>query len=568
MEPKIFLDRVIAGRFQITDIIGEGGMGTVYLAKHTTLPRRFAIKILKEELAQDPVFVERFRREAIAASRVVHPNVVYITDFGKLPDGYFYMVMEYLEGESLEDALDRQGRLPLSRALHILIQLTDALGHAHTMGVVHRDLKLENIMLCALRGHKDVVKLVDFGIAVILDPEEKSSQKATIKGQVFGTPEYMSPEQAMDRPQDGRSDIYSLGILAFELVTGEPPFLGEPTQILHAHLQRQPPTPSSQLPGQRIPRAFDACVLRCLAKLPKNRYRIAAELRRDLLKLRGLLAGLDDTNTAELDTECHPAFQPSNQNPWRSIDTLKESVLSAIEMPYPGQQLVPPSAHPEDHAETAATLSTNELRTRYHQALKELAFSLGESAIRSEEMTNLLNRLLQLEEEEAALAAQIALMEQNFERIRFETSDKETMLRHAILDLTLEKTSLLDGRPNPPDDIKTQVQDLGFQIEQLQKRLDEILTDKSSRIQSLNKEIEEFRQTKSQRSWEAAEVYIQLHNVVARVREKASGEKLNQLYQKADHLRERLETTRRNVTGITDHGTQPPPPSKPAPPQE
>jgi serine/threonine protein kinase len=552
MDPEAFIGQVIAKRFEITDIIGEGGMGTVYMAQHTTIPRRFAIKILKEEMAEDPVFVERFRREAIAASRVVHPNVVYITDFGQLPSGHHYMVMEHLEGESLEDVLDRQGRMRLSRALHVLIQLSDALSHAHNMGVVHRDLKLENILLCEVRGHKDVVKLVDFGIAVIMG-DEQAGRRAKIKGQVFGTPEYMSPEQAMDRRQDGRSDIYSLGILGFELVTGDPPFLGEPTQILHAHLQRQPPAPSSQLPGRRIPVAFDACILRCLAKKPEGRYASAAELRRDLLKLRGMLAGLDERAPTEASSRAHPAFHPGNQGPWQSIGNLQESVLSAIELP-PSEPPTssPPPPPPDDLVvDQEVSLSTTELRESYHQALKELAFSLGESALRSDEMTELLDRLLQLEEEEAALSAQIALMEQNFERIRFETNDLETMLRHAILDLTLERTDLLEGRANPREEILRQAKDLGYQIEQLEGRLDEVLTDRAERIEALNQEIQDFRKTRSERSWEVAETYIELHNVVEEVRAKASGEKLKLLYRRADELREKLEATRRNVTGVS-----------------
>jgi hypothetical protein len=158
---------------------------------------------------------------------------------------------------------------------------------------------------------------------------------------------------------------------------------------------------------------------------------------------------------------------------------------------------------------------------------------------------------LQLEEEEAALSAQIALMEQNFERIRFETNDLETMLRHAILDLTLERTDLLEGRANPREEILRQAKDLGYQIEQLEGRLDEVLTDRAERIEALNQEIQDFRKTRSERSWEVAETYIELHNVVEEVRAKASGEKLKLLYRRADELREKLEATRRNVTGVS-----------------
>lgn len=551
MNPNKFVGKTIAGRFKITGVIGEGGMGTVYMATHETLPRRFAIKILKEDLARDPVFVERFRREAIAASRVVHPNVASITDFGQLPEGHHYLVMEYLKGESLEDLLDRVGRLPLSRALHVLIQLSDALYHAHSMGVVHRDLKLENVMLCKVRQHSDVVKLVDFGIAIILDGDDESQKKATIKGQVFGTPEYMSPEQAMDHPQDGRSDVYSLGILGYELVVGEPPFLGEPTEILHAHLRRQPAPPSASLPGVSIPSAFDACVLRCLAKKPEERYPNAATLRGHLMKIRGLLTGIRHDADKLRETSQHPAFSLDNQGDWNPIGKNMEKSLGLIDPAF-GEDLPPPPGAGEDKRERIqeVTLSTNDLRAQYHQALKELAFSLGESAIRSDQMTQLLNKLLQLEEEEAALAAQIALMEGNFERIRFETGDLETMLRHAILDLSLERTRLLDRCPNPDEEILGKAKDLDFQIGELQSRLDEMLEERRRKIQSLNEEIQEFRNTKEQRSWETAEVYARLHEVVEKVRSGATGMKLKKLYERADELSQKLQKRRRSATTL------------------
>jgi hypothetical protein len=296
--------------------------------------------------------------------------------------------------------------------------------------------------------------------------------------------------------------------------------------------------------------------LRCLAKKPEDRYGSAAELRRDLLKLRGILAGLDDLTPDEVSSRAHPAFYPGNRGPWQSIGNLREKVLTPFELP--PSELEPPSPPhppPPPGRGTAASpsevsLSTNELREQYHQALKELAFSLGEAALRSSKMTELLDRLLQLEEEEAALAAQIALMEQNFERIRFETNDLETMLRHAILDLTLERTDLLEGKPNPSAEVREQAQDLQYQIEQLEGRLKEVLGDRSERIQALNQELQDFRQTKAERAWEVGETYIELHNVVEEVRPKASGQELKILYRRADELRERLESTRRSVTSV------------------
>ena len=179
--------QVVAGRFRIEEVIGEGGMGMVYLARHLTLRRPVAIKVLKGNYGADETFVERFRREAIAASQVVHPNVVSITDFGQLDDGAFYIVMEYLQGVGLDQVLDSGGAQPLTRVMNILIQLADALETSASAGVVHRDLKPENVMLCAIRGRKDVVKLVDFGIAKLLSPEYRN-KRTTLSGQISSGP--------------------------------------------------------------------------------------------------------------------------------------------------------------------------------------------------------------------------------------------------------------------------------------------------------------------------------------------------------------------------------------------
>ncbi|MFH1130112.1 MAG: serine/threonine-protein kinase, partial [Pseudomonadota bacterium] len=160
----------VGGRLEIVRVLGQGGMGTVYEAKHKTLPRKFAVKILHEDLAGERD-VERFRREAIASARLDHPNIIYITDFGQLENGSLYLVMEFLEGIGLDEVLSRQFRLPMTRALPILAQVADGLDHAHYMKVVHRDLKPENIQLSEVRGRKDVVKIFDFGIAKLQMPE-------------------------------------------------------------------------------------------------------------------------------------------------------------------------------------------------------------------------------------------------------------------------------------------------------------------------------------------------------------------------------------------------------------
>ena len=205
-QSKDLVGQVIAERYHITKKLGEGGMGQVYLAEHVKMGRRCAVKIMSAGLINDPDSVSRFNREAANASRITHPNVCAIYDFGETREGLIYLAMEFIEGKSLTALLEETGPMPLPRAAHILQQSADALQAAHDMGIVHRDLKPDNIMVIASRG-KDVVKVVDFGIAKATGADA-GSQKVTKTGLVVGTPEYMSPEQLAGDALDGRTDIY------------------------------------------------------------------------------------------------------------------------------------------------------------------------------------------------------------------------------------------------------------------------------------------------------------------------------------------------------------------------
>jgi len=223
-----FIGRMIAGKFLIERLVGSGAMGKVYEANHEALSRRVAIKVLHRHLMTDENLARRFHREAKAASRLNHPNSITIIDFGQEPDGVLYIAMEYLDGESLDRLLARQFPLPLDRLARIVDQVCLALDEAHHHNIVHRDLKPENIMILQKRTEADFVKVCDFGIAKIQDPKVDSPDSAiTIAGMVCGTPEYMSPEQAEGKRLDGRSDLYSLGIILYEAVTGQVPFSGD-----------------------------------------------------------------------------------------------------------------------------------------------------------------------------------------------------------------------------------------------------------------------------------------------------------------------------------------------------
>jgi hypothetical protein len=279
---------VLDDRYRILRKLGEGAMGDVYLAEHLELGRRDAIKLLKADLAAEPDFIARFRREARAANRVRHPNIVGVHDFARLTDGSLILVMEYIEGVSLETLLQTEGALPAERTTSILIQLTDAMAHAHAAGVIHRDLKPANLLLTQSPDGREVLKVLDFGIAKIVAADYVTLAQ-TSEGEIFGTPLYMSPEQCSGRALDARSDLYSIGCVAFEMLTGEPPFVAaNAVRIMTAHTFEPPRRPSECRPSAHIAAAFDALVLRCMEKDPAKRFPDAAALLRALRDLERL----------------------------------------------------------------------------------------------------------------------------------------------------------------------------------------------------------------------------------------------------------------------------------------
>ena len=269
----------LGGRYRVERELGRGGMAKVFLGTDTVLGRTVAIKLLAPQFAEDDGFVQRFRREAQAAARIGHPHIVSVFDTGS-DDGVHYIVMEYVEGRTLADFLSGGGRIMPDRAIDIASDVLTALEAAHAQGVIHRDIKPGNIML----SPKGEVKVTDFGIARVTTTAETVAQTAAI----LGTASYLSPEQAQGQPVDGRSDIYSLGCVLYEMVTGRPPFLGDsPVAVASKQVLEQPLPPSKLNPD--VTPELDAVILRSLAKNPANRYQSAEEMRADLDRVkRGL----------------------------------------------------------------------------------------------------------------------------------------------------------------------------------------------------------------------------------------------------------------------------------------
>lgn len=324
---------LIAERYRIDALIGEGGMGKVYSAEHVHMRKQVAVKVLHPEMSTTPDIVARFEREAIAAGKIAHPNVAAATDFGRLPNQSFFLVLEYVAGTDLRSVV-RKGPVAQGRALHIVRQITAAVGAAHAAGVVHRDLKPENIMLVERDGEPDFVKVLDFGIAKIdavgigestdsAASGPSPAQPLTKMGAVFGTPDYMSPEQALGQAIDARSDLYSIGVMLYELLTGERPFKGGAVTLMRKHvLEDAPPLPAPVL--EAVDPRFAGIIQRLLQKSAQDRYASATELGQTL-------GELVTPSAAEQVAASHPG-RPSGQT---SGDALRLASASAVTEPSP-----------------------------------------------------------------------------------------------------------------------------------------------------------------------------------------------------------------------------------------
>jgi eukaryotic-like serine/threonine-protein kinase len=368
------------GSFRVVRLLGRGGMGTVYLAEHPAIGSKVAVKFLHESLAENPQVVARFYDEARAVNLIGHENIVAIYDLNLLPPNRYYFVMEYLDGETLHAAV-RAKHLDASAALDVLLQLCDALQCAHERGVVHRDLKPDNVFLVTRGGKHHFVKLVDFGIAKLRGGAITSSGR-TSAGLIVGTPEYMAPEQCDDGAIDARTDVYALGVMAYELLAGRLPFQGKTvTQLLLAHLQQQPPALSQFAKG--IDPELERTIMKALAKAPADRHADMAHFAEALRPVRARLAPGGEPSPAAPAAVLAPAPQatataatpapasaPAPAGPpadpvaveLRSGDTTRR--LLAVEVTRGGIFLGAETELPPLFSRVALTLSHPSLRTK------------------------------------------------------------------------------------------------------------------------------------------------------------------------------------------------------------
>jgi len=324
MRPKDpFIGReILGGQFRVLEKVGTGGMGSVYKASQPAMNRMVAIKILHPKLAGRKDLTSRFRREARAMSQLTHPNTAKVFMYGEAEeDGSLYIVMEMLEGKNLNQTVRKEGPMPVERAIPILIQVCGALQEAHDLGIVHRDLKPENIFLSKQGGIVDYPKVLDFGLAKVTERQmQPGSVILTQEGMVFGTPEFMSPEQAQGRILDARSDIYSLAVILYEVLTGKLPFSARtPMEYIQKHVMEPAIPLNERVPERKFPKGLEDVLARALKKKPDERFQSAAEFGEALRPYGGAAAAalpvirvagpqvVVEANQTQLDAPAPPA---------------------------------------------------------------------------------------------------------------------------------------------------------------------------------------------------------------------------------------------------------------------
>ncbi len=338
--------KLLGERFQVQALMGEGGSGTIYRAEHVTLRRRVAIKVLHTELSRDDLAVERFRREATTVADIDNEHIVEIHDFGRTPDGRLYLAMELLEGEGLDTVLAREKQLSVERTADILIQVGEALMEAHAIGYVHRDLRPRNIYLTQRRGKANFVKLLDFGLAKLVETDTQAP--STSLGMTFGDPRYMSPEQARGDRIDRRADIYQLGCVAYEMLTGAPPFTGTRVfDILSKQVTETPVPLPTRRPG--VPLWMEASVAKMLAKDPDNRFATTSRMVEALR--RGLETGevMEDSIARRRESVPPPSVSRIMQRMGVTEDGALPALVAPPLPPLPKAEVVPEpvAAEPE-----------------------------------------------------------------------------------------------------------------------------------------------------------------------------------------------------------------------------
>ncbi len=435
----------LAGRYRITRKLGEGGMGAVFLADQDIVGREVAVKILRADLCAQVGTVRRFLREALACSKLDHPNIVSVYDFGRDRDGSYFIVMELVEGVALIDVIGKAGRLQQARAIRILDQVLAAAASAHREGIVHRDLKPENVFCVAGRRDPDHVKVLDFGLAKIVG-EDRKSGRLTQEGFVVGTPEFMSPEQAWGRAVDHRSDLYSIGVIAYEMLTGVLPFSGPAPEVARLHITVRPRPPSQACPAAEIHPDLEGLVLTLLEKSPDERFQSAGAARKALATVAARIAEGPGEGAGVLE-RTRAALRP------RTLVAM-EALRSAAEAP--GREA--PTVYVGGRAGLTSPWEASELLDEigrlarlWSRRVIEAVDLLWGSADRPEEVVAALDRAAGGEARIVDLETEIALARDRVSELDAEARRRDAELRFQRLDLVAQRGQIeADTAPAPP----------------------------------------------------------------------------------------------------------------------
>jgi serine/threonine protein kinase len=439
---------VVADRYRLMERIGEGGMGAVYRAVHVLLDRPVALKILREDLPSQSNAARRFHQEARAASRVNHENVVTILDFGRAEQGFLYLVMELVDGEPLSSVIARSAPLHASRVVDVAMQIASALEQASELGIVHRDLKPDNVLLTRRRGRGDFVKLLDFGLAKLLSAQDAAGP-ITMAGAVFGTPEYMSPEQWRGTEVDVRSDIYSLGIVLYECLTGALPWTGTYAALFRAHLTRPPPSIRDTFPDIRCPPRLEAIVLKCLEKEPDKRYASATDL-------RGALDACGITIPPSKSSLRRRARADISLDRTMNVSGSHGQVLARVApaQPAPAATVRALAIDLSQGGVESLQEDVVQLERRREEALLEIAEALFESGVETDALGDLLVRIREEEQDVLDRGADIALCEAELEESDRRAREAASDARLELIDLNLGLDALRDEAHRLDEDLE------------------------------------------------------------------------------------------------------------------
>jgi serine/threonine protein kinase len=435
----------------ITKRIGKGRFGVVYAAVHQVLARRFAVKVLRPALTKSEGARHRLRRLVREASQVEHPNIVGLVDVGQVPDGRFYLTMDYVRGMQASRVLDRDGRLPVERALPLLLQLAEALEAAHRGRVIHGDLKPNNITVVERAAGRELVRVHDWMLATgLAEPTEKADVLTHLQN--HGTVDYLAPEQLTARSAfDARVDQYAFGAIGYHMLTGQPPFTGEPEKVAEAHATREPVPMSRRSGVDDVSEALDQVILRCLEKDPNDRFR----------SMEGVLRALEGLWLTR-----------SPIMPGAMLEGEGETVE---EEPAQEEQLEEEELLPESPAR---------LRRLLYDTILELVEQLSDAKQASEDLLQQARSFGELREESTQLVVQMGRSENRFEDIRRELREGESAMRYAIIDLNLAKSDLIE-KGCPPK----QIDQIDERIGEVERNLVDLEQQRTQRFSKLNEEI-------------------------------------------------------------------------------